>query len=279
MTTPTLPAPGTARPRPAAVEAVAVPAPYLARRAWIGEYFDRTAAAAWKALTSDAPVSRVRETVRAGRDRMRATLLGWLPPDLSGRRILDAGCGTGQLAVELARRGAEVVAVDLSPTLVAHARERAEAAGVTVAFHAGDMLDPSFGTFDALVAMDSLIHYELPDAMHALAALAPRMREQMLVTLVPRTPLLVAMRAVGRLFPRQDRAPAVVPVSETAFRRALLGTPTMDRWGMVTTRTIHSGFYRSTALVLRHGSFRHGGVAAGAPGAGAVPLPGGNAWR
>jgi len=278
MTTPTLPAPGAARPRAAAPEGAAapVPAPYLARRAWIGHYFDRTAAAAWQALTSDAPVSRVRETVRAGRDRMRATLLGWLPPDLSGKRVLDAGCGTGQLAVELARRGAEVVAVDLSPTLVDHARARADEAGVAVAFHAGDMLDPAFGTFDLVVAMDSLIHYELPDTMHALATLAPRVREQMLVTLVPRTPLLVAMRAVGRLFPRADRAPAVVPVAEGAFRRALLATPSMDRWGMVTTRTVHAGFYRSTALVLRQGTFRPGGrpPVAAPPG-----RPGGDAWR
>jgi magnesium-protoporphyrin O-methyltransferase len=69
-------------------------------------------------------VGRIRATVRAGRDRMRATLLSWLPADLRGRRILDAGCGTGALAIEAARRGAEVVAIDLSPTLVALARER-----------------------------------------------------------------------------------------------------------------------------------------------------------
>jgi hypothetical protein len=36
-------------------------------------------------LTSDAPVGRIRATVRAGRDRMRATLLSWLPQDLRGR--------------------------------------------------------------------------------------------------------------------------------------------------------------------------------------------------
>jgi magnesium-protoporphyrin O-methyltransferase len=95
---------------------------YLERRAWIGEYFDRTAATAWKTLTSDAPVSRIRATVRAGRDQMRATLLRWMAPDLHGVRILDAGCGTGTLAIDLAKRGAEVVAIDLSPTLVDHAR-------------------------------------------------------------------------------------------------------------------------------------------------------------
>ena len=80
----------------------------------IEHYFDRTAADTWARLTSDAPVGRIRATVRAGRDRMRATLLSWLPEDLHGRRILDAGCGTGALAIEAARRGADVVAIDLS---------------------------------------------------------------------------------------------------------------------------------------------------------------------
>lgn len=69
-------------------------------------------------LTTDAPVGRVRATVRQGRDEMRAKLLGWLPSDLSGAKILDAGCGTGALAVELASRGAHVVTVDLSEELV-----------------------------------------------------------------------------------------------------------------------------------------------------------------
>jgi len=97
---------------------------YRARRGELLTYFDRTAAEAWSRLTSDAPVGRIRATVRAGRDRMRAILLSRLPEDLAGARILDAGCGTGAFAVEAARRGAQVVAIDLSPTLVGLARER-----------------------------------------------------------------------------------------------------------------------------------------------------------
>ncbi len=91
------------------------------------QYFDRTAVDAWKRLTSDAPVNRIRATVRAGRDEMRNTMLSWLPDDLRGKRVLDAGCGTGALSVEAARRGAHVIAIDLSPTLVEHARENAAA--------------------------------------------------------------------------------------------------------------------------------------------------------
>ncbi len=89
---------------------------YQQRRGQLETYFDRTAVAAWARLTSDAPVGRIRATVRAGRDDMRATLLDWLPADLHGKRLLDAGCGTGALALEAARRGAHVVAIDLSAT-------------------------------------------------------------------------------------------------------------------------------------------------------------------
>ena len=55
---------------------------YEQRRSQIENYFDRTAAAAWAKLTSDAPVGRIRASVRAGRDQMRSTLLSWLPEDL-----------------------------------------------------------------------------------------------------------------------------------------------------------------------------------------------------
>ncbi len=106
---------------------------YLQRRGQLEHYFDRTAADAWHRLTSDVPVSGIRATVRAGRDDMRRTLMSWLPNDLSGKRLLDAGCGTGTLAVEAARRGAHVVAIDLSPTLVKLARESSWRASATSA--------------------------------------------------------------------------------------------------------------------------------------------------
>src|ERR1700744_4508402 len=91
---------------------------YIERRGELETYFDRTAVAAWTRLTSDAPVGRIRATVRAGRDEMRNSLLSWLPQDMRGARLLDAGCGTGALSFDAARRGANVVAVDISPTLI-----------------------------------------------------------------------------------------------------------------------------------------------------------------
>ncbi len=57
----------------------------------------------------------------------------------SGARIFDVPCGFGRHSVELARRGFQVIGMDISPGLLALARETAAAKGVTVEFCLGDM--------------------------------------------------------------------------------------------------------------------------------------------
>jgi len=227
-------------------------ASYVRRRGEIETYFDRTAADVWARLTSDAPVSGIRATVRAGRDRMRALLLDWLPDDLRGRRLLDAGCGTGALAVEAAQRGATVTATDLSPNLIEVARQRLpdNLGDGSVSLHAGDMLDPALGRFDFVVGMDSLIHYRLPDALRAVGSLAERCDEKMLFTFAPGTPALMAMRAAGRLFPRGDRAPAIEPVNPTTMLREVASCAALAGWRLARTERVSSGFYKSQALEL-----------------------------
>lgn len=225
---------------------------YTQRRGRIEHYFDRTAADAWARLTSDAPVGRIRATVRAGRDRMRALLLDWLPADLHGLRLLDAGCGTGALAIEAAQRGAEVLAIDLSPTLVALAQQRVPAAlRGRIQFLSGDMLSPSLGHFHHVVLMDSLIHYTAPQAVQALQRLAPRIHGSMLMTYAPSNPALAAMHAVGRLFPRGDRAPAIEPVRAEKLHALIGQAEGLQAWQPGRSQRIASGFYTSQALELR----------------------------
>ncbi len=228
---------------------------YQERRGEIETYFDCTASDAWGRLTSDAPVSRVRATVRAGRDLMRSTLLSWLPVDLAGRRLLDAGCGTGALAVEAARRGASVVAIDVAPTLIALAQERSpQNLGVgSVEFLVGDMTDPALGIFDHLVAMDSVIHYRNEDVVALLAKVAARTQGSILFTYAPRTPLLAVMHAVGQFFPRGDRSPAIVPVSPKRLAQLIAAQPGLAGWHLGRTQRIVRGFYTSQALELVRG--------------------------
>lgn len=210
-------------------------------------YFDRTAAKAWEQLTSDAPVSGIRATVRAGRTTMRDTLLSWLPADMTGLRLLDAGCGTGALAVEAAQRGAQVVAIDVAGSLVKIARDRAPA-GLDIDWRVSDMLDPALGRFDHVVAMDSLIHYKAFDIVDVVRQLADHTRGSIAFTFAPQTPLLMAMLGMGRLFPRSDRSPAILPVRDRLLRTLIRSALPQARIGR--DRRISASFYTSHAMEI-----------------------------
>lgn len=72
-----------------------------------------------------------------------------------GASILDAGCGDGKLAMDLAECGANVVGIDASPDMIASARERALAQRSNVAFRTGRVEALPFDTdaFDVVVSM------------------------------------------------------------------------------------------------------------------------------
>ncbi len=225
---------------------------YAATRDRVEHYFDRSATKVWERLTSDAPVSGVRATVRAGRDRMRDLMLAQLPDDLRGARVLDAGCGTGAMAVELAQRGANVVAVDISPALIEIAQKRmpANLAG-QIEWVDGDMLEATFGGFDHALAMDSLIYYGSTDVAALLGRAAKRVKGKFVFTLPPRTPALMAMWRVGKLFPRKDRSPTMVPQTTAGVANALRIAGVNGRLSEI--ERVKSGFYISTALVFEGG--------------------------
>lgn len=82
--------------------------------------------------------------------------------ELRGRRVADVGCGSGVLAIAAARRGAEVVAVDLDAVAVAVTRENAVANGVH--------LDVRHGSVGALTgSADVVVANLLTDTVAELA--------------------------------------------------------------------------------------------------------------
>lgn len=226
--------------------ATRAPSPYDARRERLAAYFDGTAKKAWIDLTSDVKVSGIRATVRAGRDAMRSTLLSWLPNNLHGARLLDAGCGTGALSLAAAGRGASVLAIDVAGGLVDIAQTRAGHAAGSIDWRTGDMLDPSLGTFDYVVAMDSLIHYKAADIVSVIASLSARTRASMVFTFAPQTPLLMVALGMGRLFPSSDRSPAIIPVREKLLRALITQAAPGTTLGR--DRKVSGGFYTSHAL-------------------------------
>lgn len=227
---------------------------YLQRRDELTTYFDRTAMKAWQALTSTEPVNGIRRTVRAGRDEMRRTLLDWLPSDLSGKTLLDAGCGTGALSIEAAVRGADVVGIDVAANLIDVARRRARSSATrgTIDFRVGDMVTDAPASVDFIVAMDSLIHYEASDVLKVVAGYTERAREAVLFTSAPWTPMLGAMHFAGRLFPhRAHRAPSIVPLKTGQLMGRIEDTVGNAGWRATQTERVHSGFYISQAIGVR----------------------------
>jgi SAM-dependent methyltransferase len=82
-----------------------------------------------------------------------------------GMRVLDAACGTGNLAVIAARRGCRVDGLDIATNLIAQARERARGDGLAIEFAEGDAEAMPYedGTFDAVVSMYGVMFAPRPD--------------------------------------------------------------------------------------------------------------------
>ena len=221
---------------------------YLAKRARLENYFNEVSSDAWDKLTSNEPVSFVRQLVREGREKMQVAIMEKLPYDLKGMRILDAGCGTGSLSRMLDERGAEVVGVDISDKLIDVAKNRS-AANKKIEYFAGDMKEQSFGNFDYIIAMDSLIHYSPEDTLASIVEFSKRANKAVLFTVIPSTFFLRTKLRLGKCFPRSERSPEIVPI-ELANLRQLENIKTNASLKKIAR--IKRFFYVSEAWELAH---------------------------
>ncbi len=84
-----------------------------------------------------------------------------------GTQVLDAACGTGNLAVLAARRGGVVSGLDIASNLIAQARSRAAGEGLRIEFHEGDVEAMPFAEeqFDLVVSMFGVMFAPRPDVV------------------------------------------------------------------------------------------------------------------
>ncbi len=109
-----------------------------------------------------------------------------------GARILDAGCGTGRVAIELARRGHHMVGVDVDAELLARARSKAPALDWVEADLAALPAEVAPGPFDAVVLAGNVMIFVARGTEGAVVAhLAAR--------LAPRGLLIAGFQLTGRL--------------------------------------------------------------------------------
>lgn len=89
----------------------------------------------------------------------------------SPRWVLDGGCGTGRVAIELARRGLDVVGTDLDPDMIGLARAKAP----ELTWVHADLSELDLPTrFDAIVLAGNVIPYVASDRRHAAVAACAR---------------------------------------------------------------------------------------------------------
>lgn len=120
-------------------------------------------------------------------DRQLSGLRDYVSDHLpDGERVLDACCGTGALAVQLAQQGRRVMGVDLSRRHIEYARRSAEEAGVDVSrvhFEIGDVAHlarPAAGPFDVAVIVLAL--HEMPaDTRPAVVAALGNVATRLLI--------------------------------------------------------------------------------------------------
>ncbi len=145
------------------------------------------------------------DTGRPSHELVRVLDAGLLP----GRTVLEMGCGSGTNALEFARRGYRVTAVDLIDRPVATARERAHQAGLAVDFRVGDLTKIDLGgPYDVLFDLGlyhGIRHRLLPEFLSTLGRVT--------------RPGSRWLSVAGNAREVSERGPPVV--SEEEFRREL----------------------------------------------------------
>lgn len=115
--------------------------------------------------------------------------------DVSGKRVLDAGCGEGHVARLFARHGAEVVAVDISPKLLHLARTFEEQDQLAIEYVEADLacgLPSRRGSFDLATA--NMVLEDCEDHVGVLAAIADALEPDGRLLLSLNNPYAVAAR-------------------------------------------------------------------------------------
>jgi len=116
--------------------------------------------AAWSAGDFGVIAQQIRQDEEELIDRLQIT---------PGLKVLDVACGTGNTAIPAARRGADVIGVDIAPNLLEQARERARAEDLGARFQEGDAEDLAFpdGSFDLVISVFGAMFAPRPERVAA----------------------------------------------------------------------------------------------------------------
>ncbi|TXG54452.1 hypothetical protein EZV62_019708 [Acer yangbiense] len=198
----------------------------------VREYFNNSGFQRWKKIYGETDdVNKVQRDIRLGHSKTVENVMAMLTDEgpLKGVTVCDAGCGTGSLAIPLAKEGAIVLATDISAAMVAEAKKQAEeqlsadsegAGPVMPKFEVKD-LESLNGKYDTVVCLDVLIHYPQSKADGMIAHLASLAEKRLILSFAPKTFYYDLLKRVGELFPGPSKATRAYLHAEADVERAL----------------------------------------------------------
>ena len=191
----------------------------------IRSYFEGAGFESLRVVYSDEACDGFRRSMRRGHSRVVETVLSWLaaPAGTEMQTVLDAGCGTGSLAVPLALSGARVDGIDFSMKMISAAEDRARRAETPpgrLRFSVGD-LSTVDRSYDAVVCIDVFARYSTEASIAMLKQLAGLARSRLIFTFTPKKALDPLWLAIGGLVAGLRKAPPLCTHRSDVFARAL----------------------------------------------------------
>ncbi|KAL3512071.1 hypothetical protein ACH5RR_024788 [Cinchona calisaya] len=200
----------------------------------VREYFNNNGFQRWKKIYGESDdVNKVQLDIRIGHSKTVENTLNMLKDEgsLQGVTVCDAGCGTGSLAIPLAKEGAIVLATDISAAMVSEAQKQAQEEllkgkdeltpePIMPKFEVKD-LESLDGKYDTVVCLDVLIHYPQSKADAMIAHLASLAENRLILSFAPKTFYYDWLKRVGELFPGPSKATRAYLHSEADIERAL----------------------------------------------------------
>lgn len=182
--------------------------------------------------------------------------LAWIDETvgLAGREVLDVGCGGGLLSEAMARHGAKVTGIDLSPESLAVARlhllESPQLKVDYLEISAEDLARTVPGSFAAVLCMELLEHVPDPARLLASCARLTQPGGSVLVSTINRTPRSFATAIVGA-----EYMSGLVPRGTHRYSQ-LIRPSELDAWGRkagLTLQCLHGGSYNPASRTFRFG--------------------------
>lgn len=192
----------------------------------VKQYFNNEGFDRWSRIYSeDGEVNSVQLDIRNGHAITVDKVLGWVDADgtaAKGETFCDAGCGVGSLSLPLAKRGATVVASDISAAMVEEATKRAETAGLSdrATFSTSD-LEAIEGKYDTVTCIDVMIHYPQDKMAQMVQGLASKADKRLIISFAPDTWYYTFLKKVGELFPGPSKTTRAYLHTEEAVVKAL----------------------------------------------------------